>query len=52
MVVIRKYTASDGTQMIVYEDNTGYQNTVPLWVFKRIKANYNPHENKRKTQSR
>jgi hypothetical protein len=46
MVVIRKYTASDGTQMIVYEDNTGYQNTVPLYIYnKLIKNQQHGHSN-------
>jgi hypothetical protein len=36
MKIIRRYTAFDGTQMVVYEDNTGYQNTVPLYIYKQI----------------
>lgn len=41
MKIIRKYTASDGTRMVVYEDETGYQNTVPDWVFKKIMKSKN-----------
>lgn len=36
MKLIRKYTAFDGTVLVVYEDNTGYRNTVPLYIYKQI----------------
>jgi hypothetical protein len=39
ITIIRKYTAFDGTQMVVYKDNTGHENTVPLWVFKKLNKN-------------
>jgi hypothetical protein len=39
MKIIRKYTAFDGTQMVVYEDNTGYQNTVPLYIYNKLIKN-------------
>jgi len=36
MKIIRKYTAFDGTRMVVYEDATGYQNTVPEYIYKQL----------------
>jgi hypothetical protein len=33
--VIRNYTSSDGTRLVEYKDETGYQNTVPLNVFNK-----------------
>lgn len=41
MTIVRKYTASDGTQLVVYQDNTGYQNTVPQKVFNKLIKNSN-----------
>ena len=45
MKILRKYTASDGTQMIIYEDETGYQNTVPQWVFIKLNKSKNNKNN-------
>jgi len=36
MKIIRKWTTSDGTTLVFYEDKTGYQNTVPLYIYKQI----------------
>lgn len=36
MKIIRKTTAFDGTILIMYADATGYVNTVPLYVFKKL----------------
>lgn len=32
---IRQYTSTDGTILVEYKDETGYQNTVPLKVFNK-----------------
>lgn len=34
--IVKTYTASDGTILVVYQNSEGYQNTVPLWVFKQL----------------
>ena len=34
--VLKMYTASDGTMLVVYETKDGYRNVVPLSVFKRL----------------
>ena len=47
MKVIRNYTAFDGTQMVVYEDDTSYQNTVPRYIFNKLKTNKNGKKTKK-----
>jgi len=39
ITIIRKYQAFDGTTIVIYQDSTGYQNTVPMWVFKKLIKN-------------
>lgn len=41
MKVLRKYQAFDGTKMVVYRDNNGAENTVPLWVYKKSQKQNN-----------
>jgi hypothetical protein len=36
-IIIRQWQAFDGTILVTYEDKTGYQNTVPMWVYRKIK---------------
>ena len=36
MKILRKQTAFDGTVLITYQDSTGYVNTVPAWLFKKL----------------
>lgn len=39
ITIIRKYQAFDGTIIVTYQDSTGHQNTVPMWVFKKLIKN-------------
>jgi hypothetical protein len=36
LTVIRSYTASDGTQLVQYQDDTGYVNTVPKYIYNKM----------------
>ena len=35
MQIIKQYSAFDGTQLIVYSDNTGQINTMPIKIFNK-----------------
>ena len=39
--IISQYQAFDGTIIVVYQDATGYQNTVPMFIFKKVLKQFN-----------
>jgi hypothetical protein len=34
--IIRTYTSYDGTRLVIYRDNKGYENTVPLYIYRKM----------------